>query len=352
VLTSGKVVNFWNRSSASDSDGYNNGLAHGYDFDTTILKVDVLVPAGRNCAAIDLRFLSNENNTDAHVTDGFVMELDATSWTVSQTAIPPVSAPNAVTSLTSVSPLTGASPVTFRTKATPLLTASTPITPGAHTFYFSVFDTQDDHINSDAELDALRFTSVANPASECATGVAPIITNDAAPTISGAAVVGGGLQASPGHFLSTSPMAYSYSWLRDGTPISGATSVSYQPIAADVGHALAVQVTASNGSSRPATSAATAPVGKGTLKSVKPKVAGAATVGTRLKAKTGHWGPGQVKLTYQWYRGSKKIKHATKKTYTLTAADAGSKVKVVVTGSASGYQSASVGSKRTAPVTR
>ena len=57
-----------------------------------------------------------------------------------------------------------------------------------------------------------------------------------------------------------------------------------------------------------------------------------------------------MKLTYQWYRGSKKIKHATKKTYTLTAADAGSKVKVVVTGSASGFISAAVGSKPTAQV--
>jgi hypothetical protein len=57
-----------------------------------------------------------------------------------------------------------------------------------------------------------------------------------------------------------------------------------------------------------------------------------------------------VRLKYQWFRGAKKIKHATKKTYTPTAADVGRRLKVVVTGSLPGYQQEKVTSKATAKV--
>jgi hypothetical protein len=57
-----------------------------------------------------------------------------------------------------------------------------------------------------------------------------------------------------------------------------------------------------------------------------------------------------VKLTYQWYRGSAKIKGATKKAYTLKKADKGKRITVKVKGVKSGYGSVTKASKATAKV--
>ena len=80
------------------------------------------------------------------------------------------------------------------------------------------------------------------------------------PSISGVAQQGQTLSASTGTW-SGSPTAYSYAWLRCGpkgggcVAIVGATSSTYQVIAADVTHTLRVTVTATNGGgSTPATS--------------------------------------------------------------------------------------------------
>jgi hypothetical protein len=162
--------------------------------------------------------------------------------------------------------------------------------------------------------------------------------------------VGGTLVAGAGAWSSSTPLAYTYQWLRAGAPIAGASAPSYHPVAADAGQPLSVRVTAGNGGSAQATSGSTAPVALGKLASSKPKVKGAAEVGKKLKVAARKWGPGKVKLTYQWYRGSKKIKHATKKTYAPTAADVGSRLKVVVTGSLPGYEQERVASKATAKV--
>jgi len=53
----------------------------------------------------------------------------------------------------------------------------------------------------------------------------------------------------------------------------------------------------------------------------------------------GDWGPGVVKLSYWWFRGSSKIAGATHSSYKLTSKDKGKKVTVLVRGSKSGYVS-------------
>ncbi len=74
------------------------------------------------------------------------------------------------------------------------------------------------------------------------------------PTISGTAVVGRALTASPGTW-SPAGVSIAYQWLRDGQPIANATARTYRVARADVGHALSVQVTASRaGASATATS--------------------------------------------------------------------------------------------------
>ncbi len=92
------------------------------------------------------------------------------------------------------------------------------------------------------------------------------LTPTAAPTISGTARVGGALAADPGQW-STPPRRVAYTWLRCNrngrlcAPIAGSKGASYQPTAADAGHTIVLEVTASTaGMTQPALSAATAPI--------------------------------------------------------------------------------------------
>jgi cell wall-associated NlpC family hydrolase/peptidoglycan hydrolase-like protein with peptidoglycan-binding domain len=74
-----------------------------------------------------------------------------------------------------------------------------------------------------------------------------------------------------------------------------------------------------------------------TLASVQPILRGEAQVGQSLSATPGSWGPGKVTLSYQWYRADSPIDKATASRYDVQAADAGKALKVVVTGSRSGF---------------
>ena len=64
------------------------------------------------------------------------------------------------------------------------------------------------------------------------------------PSISGSAEVGQTLTATPGSW-SPAPVDLAYQWLRDGSPISGATSSTYTLAAADTGRDISVRVTGS-----------------------------------------------------------------------------------------------------------
>lgn len=98
------------------------------------------------------------------------------------------------------------------------------------------------------------------------------------------------------------------------------------------------------------TSKATSPVKPGTLARGKVKVTGTAKVGAGLKATTSKWSSG-VTYHYQWYRDSERIAGGTDKTYLLTSADAGKKMKVKVWTTKAGYtRSASWTSAKTAAV--
>ncbi|GAA2105963.1 hypothetical protein [Brevibacterium salitolerans] len=79
-------------------------------------------------------------------------------------------------------------------------------------------------------------------------------------------------------------------------------------------------------------------------------ISGTAKVGSTLTAAAGTWQPDSVTLSYQWLRSGTAIKDATRKTYTLTAADKGRKISVRVTGSAPDASSATVTSAPTPAV--
>jgi len=70
--------------------------------------------------------------------------------------------------------------------------------------------------------------------------------NTTAPSISGSASVGATLSCVPGLWSGTPTPSYSYSWLREGTAIGGASGVTYTVQSADAGHTLSCRVAAKN----------------------------------------------------------------------------------------------------------
>jgi hypothetical protein len=73
-------------------------------------------------------------------------------------------------------------------------------------------------------------------------------------------------------------------------------------------------------------------------------------VGSQLTAVPGAWGPSPVSFQYQWKRNGVAISGATHSVYRLVSADLGAKITVTVTGSKTGYVSASKTSSSTATV--
>ena len=165
-----------------------------------------------------------------------------------------------------------------------------------------------------------------------------LIAQTFTPKVSGSAVVGKTLSVTG---LPTGA-TLSYQWLRNGVAISGATNATYKLVAADAGKQISVRVTSVRDGYLDATktSAQTAKVLKTFTKTSAPKITGSVKVGKKLTAKVSAWSPA-AKFTYQWYSNGKKIKGATKSTFTVKKAQAGTKITVMVTGSRSGYQSVS-----------
>jgi len=183
LLTTGDA-NLATASKNAGSPGVDDGgpTVHGDSaVDVSILKVDLNVPSNVNClVGFDFRFLSQEypQFVGSNYNDAFVAELDKTTWTAVGSTI---NAPDNfafdpnhhVISINS----TGATSMTATEAAdttyggaTPVLSAATPITPGPHSLYLSIFD-QGDHIYDSAVLaDNLIFGSVAHPATDCVPG--------------------------------------------------------------------------------------------------------------------------------------------------------------------------------------
>jgi hypothetical protein len=345
-------------TSSGDVFNYDDGVVHGdWNFDSTVLRIDVDAPPGTGCLGLDLLFATDEVPDFVH--EAVLLEVDGTTWTTTMTTL---SAPNDVALSSNGLPLQASSPELTGTPpagiprdlSTGVLTATAPITAGEHSLFVSIFDHQDKTTNSDVILDNLRFVPVTDAGSQCVQGLHPAITNVAAPLVTGTPVLGSTLTASTGTWTPTG-LAFSYQWLRAGTPIPGATAKTYAPTSTDLGQPLSVQVTAANGSSLRSTSAPTAAVTRPvagvvaeTLTSAQPVIKGKAKVGKTLTAAPGAWGPGFVTFAYQWYRGTKAVRGATAATYRLAKKDRGKSVHVVVTGTEPGFAPVT----RTSPSTR
>ena len=173
------------------------------------------------------------------------------------------------------------------------------------------------------------------------------------PTISGSAVVGSMLTANPGTW-GPSPVALTYQWKSNGVNIAGANTATLTIPAASLGQTITVVVTGTKTAYTTASkeSAATATVTNpiGTLTTSVPTITGTAQVDSTLTANAGTWGPAPVDLTYQWKSGGTTISGATAATLVVPAASLGQTITVTVTGTKTGYTTASQTSVATAAV--
>lgn len=186
----------------------------------------------------------------------------------------------------------------------------------------------------------------------------PTHTSD--PAVSGSAVQGQTLTTTSGGWSSSSPVTFKYQWVRCGTDggapdgsncpaVPGATGQTYVLVAADVGHRMRAQVTATNSSGSTlaasnATGVVQAAAASGPPKNTsQPTISGTATQGQTLTAGVGTWtGASPITYALQWVRcgadGGKpdgsncaSIGGATTTKYVLTGDDVGKRLRVRVT---------------------
>lgn len=162
------------------------------------------------------------------------------------------------------------------------------------------------------------------------------------PKVTGTTTVGKTLTADAGTWAPAT-VALTYQWFRGKTAIKGATASTYVLQAADATSTIRVAVTGAKAGFGTVvkTSGATAAVaGLDRVTAGKVKITGTARVGRTVKASPGAWGPGEVKLSYRWYHAGRAISGATKSSYKLKSVDKGHTVSVKVTGSRTGFTSA------------
>jgi len=167
ILTNGDASLADQPNSSGDAGADDNGgnVRGPTNWDVSILKIDLDVPPLANCLSIDFRFLSDEYPewVGGDFNDAFIAELDNSTWSTSG---PTITAPDnfafdpsnsqiSINGAGATSMTVGNAVGTTYDGATPVLTASTPITPGTHSLYLSIFDVSDRGIDAAVFLDRL-----------------------------------------------------------------------------------------------------------------------------------------------------------------------------------------------------
>jgi len=131
---------------------------------------------------------------------------------------------------------------------------------------------------------------------------------------------------------------FEYQWFRNGRPVEGATSSSYQFTAEDAGTTMRVLTRVRVAGFKDAyfTSRSFIVSAGSIVPLSSPAISGAAKVGSSLTADLGSW-PAGVVSSVQWFRGSSPIASATKTTYVLTAADYGHQISIRVKATLAGF---------------
>jgi PKD repeat protein len=177
ILTSGSAPN---ADDPADDPYIQNGNTYKGANDVTIIQVDIEVPEEHNCLSIDFQFLSREYPVyvGSSFNDAFIAEVDATTWSVVGATI---NAPKNFAFAAGGVPVTinslGSSMDGSKSTGTPYgggsdkFVAKTPITPGPHSVFFSIFDASDATFDSAVFIDDLRTMKLADPEANCLPGI-------------------------------------------------------------------------------------------------------------------------------------------------------------------------------------
>ena len=160
------------------------------------------------------------------------------------------------------------------------------------------------------------------------------------PTVSGTFATGSLLQANTGTW--NQGVDLGYQWLRDGSPITGATTPTLLLSVDDYSHLISVRVTATaSGYTTTARSSLAVAVGTGAMRSAPtPVLSSSPETGVQVSAIAGIWDPG-VTLAYQWLRDGAEIPGATSDSYIPSVADFNHQLSARVTGSSFGFTTTS-----------
>lgn len=170
ILSSGDARGIVRRDTSESTSHDNGGRLFRGTRDTVTLRVSVRVPKAANCLSVRYRFLSEEHPefVGTQYNDGFLIELDRNDWR-SPKGSSAIRAPHNFAfdwkkHLISVNGTGDFSVQDWRADgttfdaATRVLRASTPVEPGLHRIYLTIFDQGDRQYDSAVVLDGLNAT--------------------------------------------------------------------------------------------------------------------------------------------------------------------------------------------------
>jgi hypothetical protein len=172
------------------------------------------------------------------------------------------------------------------------------------------------------------------------------------PTIRGVLRYRGVMTVNPGTWNQPG-VAFSYRWLRDGSPVG--TGDSYAPLEADIGHRFTVEVTARKAGFAPTsvvTSRVTVKPAYAPTMAAAPVVHGTAQVGRILTVTYGAWSDWRTTTTFQWLRDGEPIPGETSAAHQVNSADVGHTLSIRLIGSLHAHESGGSESPPTAPVVK
>jgi len=169
-------------------------------------------------------------------------------------------------------------------------------------------------------------------------GIVDFVAGISKPALVGSPAIGTPISIDVGNWATGYSLAYQ--WLRDGDALTGATATatSYSPVAADLGHAISVRITATKvgSATQVRTSLPVTAAAPGLFFAPTPVLTGANTLGSVLTQNVGIW-DSNATLTFSWLRNGTAIAGSNGlSSYTLTAADQGLPVTFRVTATAPG----------------
>lgn len=182
VLSTGDTTGLDAPDSADDTSTANGGGGDGHGDavnDLVQLQINLDVAESTNCLTMDFRFLTEEfpEFIGSDFNDAFLAELDSTDFQVSDTG--EVDAPSnfafdpdgRVVTVNAVGTKADNALGTTYDGGTPILRATTPITPGPHVLYLSIYDASDAIYDSTVLIDNLKLRSAKE--ANCVRGSAP-----------------------------------------------------------------------------------------------------------------------------------------------------------------------------------